>query len=106
MYNVVIVHLWMEKAAYKKVMKIIKSLKVVNDAAERGIALVIIFNLRHADEKQFLSQMVEIHHTWLPHPRTGVPNCELQLPWEPQLPPRGAANYYNFIFFHNFILIL
>ena len=33
------------EAPYKKFMKITKSLKVVNDAAERGIVQVIIFNL-------------------------------------------------------------
>ena len=34
------------------------------------------------------------------------PNCEPQLPWEPWLPRRGAANYYNFSQFfliYNFI---
>src|SRR6218665_3324494 len=30
------------------------------------------------------------------------PNCEPRLPWEPQLLPRGAANYY--IFFLQFCL--
>jgi len=30
------------------------------------------------------------------------PNCEPRLPWEPQLPPREAANYYNFSQFYLF----
>jgi len=28
------------------------------------------------------------------------PNCEPWLPWELQLPSRGAANYYNFSQFY------
>ncbi len=48
------VHSWAEEATYKKAKKIIKSLKVVNDAAERGIALATSFNsslTRREDEK-------------------------------------------------------
>jgi len=56
------VHSWAEEATYKKAKKMIKSLKVVNDAAERGIALATSFNsslTRREDEKQLLYQMVE-----------------------------------------------
>src|SRR6218665_1161321 len=56
------VHSLAEEATYKKAKKIIKSLKVVNDAAERGIALATSFNYsltRREDEKQLLYQMVE-----------------------------------------------
>jgi len=52
--QLVIVHLWSVEATYKKVMKITQSLKVVNDAADRFIVQVIIFNLsltRRQDEK-------------------------------------------------------
>src|SRR6218665_1820281 len=31
-----------------------------------------------------------------------LPNCEPRLLWEPRLPPRGAANYYNFSQFFPF----
>src|SRR6218665_1718576 len=71
MYDV-IVHLWSEEAPCKKVMKIIMSLEFVNDAAQRRIAQDIIFNLsstRREDDKHFLFQMVEMHHSRLPHHR-------------------------------------
>ena|SRR6218665_1291052 len=65
MYN--ILHSWTQEAAYKKAMKIIKSLKVVNDTAERRIFVPIInFNsslTRREDEKQILLLMVEMHRT-------------------------------------------
>lgn len=63
------VGLWAEEKSYKDANKIIQSLKVVNDAAERGIALATIFNsslTRREDEKQLLFQMVEMHRKRLP----------------------------------------
>lgn len=63
-----IVHSWTDKALYKMAEKIIKSLEVVNDAAEKRIALIITLNSsspRLEDEKQLL-QMVVIHHARLP----------------------------------------
>jgi len=34
------------------------------------------------------------------------PNCEPRLPWEPQPPPKGATNYYNFSQFYLLFIIL
>jgi len=59
------------RSALQKDMKIIRKLKVVNDASERGIAEVIIFDLsltRRESERQFLSRWKCITHN-LPHPR-------------------------------------
>src|SRR6218665_3286989 len=34
------------------------------------------------------------------------PNCEPRFPWEPEPPPRGAANYYNFSQFYLLFITL
>jgi hypothetical protein len=49
----------------------VKSLKVVNDAAERGVALIQTFNgilTNQEEEKQFLLQVVEKHRHDFPNP--------------------------------------
>jgi len=63
------VHSWPEQISYPEAKKLVGALKVVNDAAERGIALATRFNsslTKREDEKQLLYQMVEIHRQRLP----------------------------------------
>jgi hypothetical protein len=63
------IHLWSEQASYQKARKLVSILKVVNDAAERGIALATNFSTnltKREDEKQLLFQMVEMHRKRLP----------------------------------------
>lgn len=48
----------------------IKCLKVVNDAAERGVALIQNFNAaitNNEEQKQYLLQVVELHRTLYPN---------------------------------------
>ena len=63
------VHSWPEQTSYQEAKKSVEALKVVNDAAERGIALATSFNsilTKRENEKQLLYQMVEIHRKRLP----------------------------------------
>jgi len=65
------VHMWSEQTSYQEAKKVVQSLKVVNDAAERGIALATNFNsslTKREDDKQLLFQMVEMHRKRLPDP--------------------------------------
>lgn len=60
---------WSESEDYVAASKIVKSLLVVNDIAERGIALITRFNaiLTHQeDQKQLLMQTMEEHFEALP----------------------------------------
>ena len=48
----------------------IKHLKVVNDAAERGVALIQAFNgvlTNQEDQQQFLLQVIEKHREYIPN---------------------------------------
>lgn len=55
---------WMGLDSYKKYRDIVKSIKVVNDCAERGVALITQFNdklTKNEEQKQYLLQVVETH---------------------------------------------
>lgn len=53
--------IWHANPQYQKGLKIVQSLKVVNDTAERGVKLMSDFNdliTREEDQKQFVLQVV------------------------------------------------
>lgn len=55
---------WLNDDTYGESLKIVQSVKVVNDAAERGVALIQEFNssiTRSEEQKQFLLQVIENH---------------------------------------------
>ena len=55
---------WINHADYTRSQAICKSMKVVNDLAERGVALILHFNAsitRDEEQKQYLLQVVENH---------------------------------------------
>ncbi len=61
---------WDRNDNYIKAQKIIHNLKVVNDAAERGVALIQSFNAvltNQEEQKQFLLQIVEKHRQDFPN---------------------------------------
>ncbi|KAI5692903.1 hypothetical protein M8J75_003411 [Diaphorina citri] len=52
---------WLENSHYNEGLRIVKSLKVVNDCAERGVKLITDFNkllTKDEDQKQFVLQVV------------------------------------------------
>ena len=62
---------WEELSSYKQAVQIVNALKVVNDSAERGVALATTFNssiTKHEDQKQYLYQVVESHRKQFPKP--------------------------------------
>ena len=61
---------WENNEAYTDGQKKLKGLKVVNDAAERGVALVQSFNsviTNQEEQKQYLLQVVEKHRQTFPN---------------------------------------
>lgn len=53
---------WDQEESYKKNMEVVKSIRVVNDIAERGVALIEEFNkliTMNEEQKQFLIQVVK-----------------------------------------------
>lgn len=63
--------LWETNQDYIEGKKILKSLEVVNDVAERGVALITAYNrclTRNEEQKQLLLQLIQ-HH------RQKFPNC-------------------------------
>lgn len=64
--------LWDERDDYKQALETVKSLKVVNDHAERGVALIQEYNgliTRDEMQLQFLLQVVEDHRRMFPDSR-------------------------------------
>ena len=62
---------WEHKEEYMKNKEIARSVKVVNDLAERGVALVQEFNsslTRNEEQKQYLLQVVEPHRRQFAEP--------------------------------------
>lgn len=62
---------WNSDEAYIKNQKIAQSVAVVNDLAERGVALMQEFNssiTRNEEQKQYLLQVIENHRTKFPAP--------------------------------------
>lgn len=63
---------WSEHSEYQKGSRIFGDLKVVNDVAERGVALIQRYNdclTRDEEQKQYLLQVVQNH-------RKMYPNCQ------------------------------
>lgn len=59
---------WGERGDFKSAKKSVSCLKIVNDAAERGIALATSYNAiltNQEDQKQYLLQVVEKHRASL-----------------------------------------
>jgi hypothetical protein len=55
---------WINQDVYRASQEVVRSVKVVNDLAERGVALIQEFNssiTRNEEQKQFLLQVVEDH---------------------------------------------
>ena len=74
---------WPARADYQEASDVIRSLKVVNDYAERGVALIQEYNglLTHNEEQfQFLMQVVEQHRHMFPDcsKRTLAADCSSQ----------------------------
>lgn len=63
---------WSVLPSFLEAKKIVKGLKVVNDCAERGIALATTFNkslTKQEEQKQYLFQVVENHRKRFPDAR-------------------------------------
>jgi hypothetical protein len=63
---------WADMEQYQHGKEIAQSLKVVNDAAERGVVLIQNFNsilTQHEEQKQYLLQVVEDHRHKFPDSR-------------------------------------
>ena len=63
---------WSDLLSYQAAMKTVRALKVVNDSAERGIALATAFNstlTKQEEQKQYLFQIVESHRQRFPNPK-------------------------------------
>jgi len=57
---------WINNEDYTRSQAICRSMRVVNDLAERGVALIQHFNAsitRDEEQKQYLLQVVEDHHS-------------------------------------------
>jgi hypothetical protein len=67
---------WRNHEAFQKNQDVVKSVKVVNDLAERGVALIQEFNAsitRNEEQKQYLLQVVEEHRKTFSAPtKTGA----------------------------------
>ena len=61
--------LWPQRDDYKDAMKTVEHLRVVNDNAERGVALIEEYNsiiTKNEDQKQYLLQVVQEHRRLFP----------------------------------------
>src|SRR5688572_26051415 len=64
--------LWLQRDDYKDAIKTVEHLRVVNDNAERGIALTEEYNsiiTRKETQKQYLLQVVQKHRRLFPTSR-------------------------------------
>ncbi|KAG0716436.1 hypothetical protein GWK47_009747 [Chionoecetes opilio] len=74
---------WQEEESYVEACRRIEGLCVVNDTAERGVALIQSFNLRltkDEEQRQFLLHVVEAHR----HQQPGTSKASLPRPSRPQ----------------------
>ncbi|KAG0721904.1 hypothetical protein GWK47_045496 [Chionoecetes opilio] len=74
---------WQEEESYVEACRRIEGLRVVNDTAERGVALIQSFNLRltkDEEQRQFLLQVVEAHR----HQQPGTSKASLPRLSRPQ----------------------
>jgi len=72
---------WQKSESFQEAKRIVQSLKVVNDSAERAIALASDFNssfTRREDEKQILYQVVEEHRKRYPKANKSTFLAQLQ----------------------------
>lgn len=61
---------WESRADYQAATDVVRAMKVVNDSAERGVALMQQFNqilTKNEEQKQFLLQVVEQHQRLFPN---------------------------------------
>lgn len=61
---------WESRDDYRAAVQLVRKVKVVNDTAERGVALMQNFNnilTKNEDQKQFLLQVVEQHQQMFPN---------------------------------------
>ena len=61
---------WDNRADYREALNVVESLKVVNDSAERAVALMQKFNsilTKNEDQKQYILQVVERHQDKFPN---------------------------------------
>jgi len=61
--------MWNSRDDYKRALEIMRSLKVVNDTAERGVALIEEYNsllTNDEEQKQYLLQVVQDHRHRFP----------------------------------------
>ena len=68
-------HQWCYNSEYKTALKYVQASKVVNDTAERGVALIQEFNAdltRKDDQKQFLLQVVAEHRRLFPDSKKSI----------------------------------
>jgi hypothetical protein len=60
---------WLQRQDYRQGQEVVKNLQVVNDCAERGVALIEEFNsilTKQEEQKQFLLQVVTEHRRQFP----------------------------------------
>jgi len=63
------VETWNDNECYTDAERIVKSLKVVNDTAERGVKLIQDYNTmltKDEEQKQFLLQVIQEHRRMYP----------------------------------------
>src|SRR5688572_30028323 len=68
---------WESEQSYSEAKNIISALKVTNDLAEKGVALMQSINealVRNEVKKQFVLQMVEYHRNKFPKALKGIKN--------------------------------
>lgn len=66
---------WNEDMTFQQMKTTVKKMKVVNDCAERGVALIQSYNnalTKNEDEKQYLLQLVSDHRKKYPKPNKTV----------------------------------
>lgn len=74
------VALWTEDSIFQEMKQSVKLLKVVNDCAERGIALIRSYNNTltiNEDQKQYLVKLVSRHRKLFPIPTKAALSCSL-----------------------------
>jgi len=73
---------WLQNPSFQKAKAVVSSLKVVNDCAERGIALASSFNsslTKSEEEKQYLLQIVAQHRKEFPDAKKSTVLNSLQI---------------------------
>ena len=74
---------WEFQPEYQESKRLVLSLKVINDLAERGVALIQEFNsslTRNEEQKQYLLQVVENHRKKFSAPtKSSAVDAKLQL---------------------------